>query len=801
MKYIKQTNRKQKSGKIIRKNPVALVLPAIPVIAEGVAALWAATVSAAPYIVAAFTTGATVGLIERKLNADKAKVDKISKSIPKTIDLPKPLDWLTRSKEKAKGKTQRIPKTTYPIEPIPTPPQKPDMDWLKKFVEWFQKGVELNPLKTLQTTLEFIKKAPRQLLDFVSKGLTRLDAWEKANPWKFRLFLFIWIVYLSPQLAKLVDYIDGSVEPFYKDTTLINLSKTLDRNVDAYPFLKNLNLVDNSDLVILNMRPSLQNKYPNVLARSVYSYQIRSNQDLQACASACLTNIKTYHNDAIGEHNTIPIPKALSKKYFDEMEFIPADPFSFKVLQGMKSNCDITTMYHLGDNRADLQYVERQQNNWLSMVFGFGALSRDFTSQALRTQVFTPNNRFLLSLAASVTISKARKYWRDRYDLSCTIASEIPGLAQAKKVMNNLPNIFDIGDRNVPYVEENWTWANFAMLESLVPTNQGSYLPSALKPAFYYDVLQFIQDRTLSKTVRNLQETDVGRQKLQNTEILYSQNILPIKKDVSPLETQRILSNLMWVLINDTKKLKTTPIDQPYYLKNFDKSYQPNPKAQKVGQIYSNKLDAMLQVAIENYLFEQLGFRADEMDAIPETTLYAYFKFSLGLIQLTNAFEQGLSNENFVVGLKSLFGYLKDTSASAVAKVVEDYAIVYVSKLLENRVTALKSQTMVVVFMGLLDLIMPDFIRKYFVDWIFFNQDQSQVLEDFYIQFVDLFVDYAIFSKDEVADSNGIIYDRILIPNLEKVDQQGYLDFLYQISQADSSRILSGIIFFENAKV
>ena len=36
---------------------------------------------------------------------------------------------------------------------------------------------------------------------------------------------------------------------------------------------------------------------------------------------------------------------------------------------------------------------------------------------------------------------------------------------------------------------------------------------------------------------------------------------------------------------------------------------------------------------------------------------------------------------------------------------------------------------------------------------------------------------------------------------MDKIDQKDYLDFCYQISQADSSKILSGVIFFENKKV
>ncbi len=799
MKYSQQIKKRKHNTKSIRKNPLALVIPAIPAIAEGAAALWAATIAAAPYIVAAFTTGATVGLIERQLNKERTKIDSLSEALPPTLYMPESLDWFKYARRK-KTKAYPLPKTTTPIPAVPTPPQKPDIDWLERFLEWFEKSIEKNPSQTLKELWKFLKEKSKTTYEFIQKNINRLDAWEKANPWKKRAFLFFWIVYVSPYIDAFVEYIEGSTEPYYRDSTFKNLTKTLNEKVDAYPFLKKVRLVDHSNNILLNISPSLSEKYPEPLDRSLYSYEIKTNQELQACAESCLVNIKKYHKDEIGEHNTVYVPKEIAKPFFENFQFEPGNPFSFKVLQGVGSNCNIPKIYSNQDSQAPTSYRDRQKYNWKTMFRTLNYVRSDNNVRQLQEEIFTPRVRYLLSLAASVTISQTRKYWRERYDVGC-YDSNIQGLQSARNVFNNLPNIFDISDRMVPYVEEHWTWANLLFLENLVPQGPAEgVISSALKPAFYYDVLKYIQDQQSSKTIRNLEETEIGRNKLRNVEMLYTQTIWPIKKDISPLETQRIVSNLIWVLMNDAGKLKDTPIDQPYYLKNWTGIYERKYDSPTIGKAYSSKPNELLTLAIENYLFEALGF-SSKTDVVSTDGLYAYFRFSLSLLELISAFEQGLSNEDFVAGLKNLLKYLTDASFGAVTTIVKDYAIVFVSQLLENRITLLRSETMVVVFMNLISLIMPDFIGDYLKNWVYFNKSQNQVLEDFYRCIVDVFVDHAVFSKDEVSNGEGVIFDRIFIPTMQDLVKFDELVFCDKLANASSSRILSGVIFFENEKV
>ena len=185
----------------------------------------------------------------------------------------------------------------------------------------------------------------------------------------------------------MVDYIQGSVEPFYKDTSLVNLSRTLDQNIDAYPFLKNVDVVTHSDLIMLNMRGSLLATYPNVLERTIYRYQLKSTQELQADAEDSLVNIKKYHRDVVGEHNTLFVPQEISKEYFDAMQFIPADPFSFKVLQGLKSNCDIQELYVEGNRSKPKPYLDRQDKIWRSMKDAFGSPADGYAFTQLKHNI------------------------------------------------------------------------------------------------------------------------------------------------------------------------------------------------------------------------------------------------------------------------------------------------------------------------------------------------------------------------------------------------------------------------------
>jgi hypothetical protein len=794
MKYLKNTTKKRKH---IRKNPVPLALPFVVPIG-------AAIVDGLVYAGTAAMAWWLTDVAQKEIARRKEDLQDTLKTIPKEITLEIPLDWL--AKVRISG-SRAIPKN-LPNGPgnIGNPPPQPpilDPKWFQQLLNWLKKGMDINVRETVIRFYRFLSQASKPTIEFIQTNINRLDLWEKMNPWKYRFIQGTLMFFVFPALDNVIDYIKGSTEPFYVDTSLSNFSQALSGKLNAYPLLKQLKPIDN----VVGSQFLYEVYASTPLQRQLYSYNLQDSSYLQNNASAIKTLIQRFHVDSIGDHNRIYVPQNVLKKYFSDKKQQQTKPFgSFLHLQGCASSCNPADFKDDGSDINGNENTPRKNLIYSQISYALTKNYDFYNSNTIRINIFNPKIRLKLQIAISIILSQARKYWTDRYDLACCDPS-IPEIKAMSDRANTTPTPFRISDRNVPtFGEEGKSWASFAWTEGLVPISETSSLPDFARPAFYYDILRYIQEKKMSNTIKNLTMAPNGNEKLTNISNQYSNIIYPIKKTLSPIEEQRIAITSIWTFLNASRQLRTTPITENYY-----KTQTTQRNSQDITynvSLQRGTTSTYLEVAIDQFLYKALGFEDQSNDvSVGDTANYAHFKFMLGIIEAGYYFESNTYDvPTFTAGIKKCFDELMQTVREEGLEAILTMLFTELTALIEKySVAALfRSQLVVMITLKIIDWVfLEDAIGDYFKSWLYNSKDGKHFIDPITDLYLKYFVDKPLFTYDEIftyenSNTKVFAFDRIFVPNMSDCTSDKYLNFCESLSQLPSSRMLGGVIFYHN---